>query len=206
MQLAGDKVGIENAAWLKQESDLAGHGTALKIARENHNVRLKAIADADVKDAKDKLDKQVADDKAANDKLQSQLDTATNAKMQLANDKIGIENAAWAKEEENLKGNTAALAIARENHNTRLKAIEDADAADAKAKLDKQVTDDKAIVDKKIADKKTADDAIKAQQATYASQLDAALNAQMQLAGDKVGLENAAWQKEEISLAGNAAA
>ena len=221
LQLAGDKVGIENALWAKEEQALAGNAAALSIARENHNTRLKNIEDADTADAKSKLDKRVADakaesdkrvadDKAAKETYKNQLDAATNEKLQLAGDKVGLEKAAFAKEEQALAGNAAALSIARENHNSRLKNIADADAADAKAKLDKQTSDAKAAQDKIESDTKAANDKLisdaKAARETYKSQLESATNEKLQLAGDKVGLEKAAFAREETSLAGNAAA
>ena len=43
MQLSGDKVGLENQAWKKEQADLSGNSTALEIARQNHLARLKAI-------------------------------------------------------------------------------------------------------------------------------------------------------------------
>lgn len=232
MQLAGDKVGLENQAFADIESKLKGNSEALKIARENHATRLQNILDADVKGAKDTADKIAksvtdaaakitadsnaataksnADLKSLNEKQVSQLDAAVTQKLQLDGDKVGLENQAWAKEEAGLAGNAAALKIARENHNTRLKNIEDADAADAKSKLDKRVADAKAASDKIDADTKAANDKLisdaRAAKETYKNQLDAATNEKLQLAGDKVGLENAAWAKEEQAMAGNAAA
>jgi TP901 family phage tail tape measure protein len=232
LQLDGDKVGLENQAWAKEEAGLSGNAAALSIARTNHNTRLQNIYSADIADAKSKLDKRVADAKAASDKRVaddkaafdkyeseakaskekqvSQLDAVVTKRLQLAGDKVGLENYSWAKEEAGLAGNAAALKIARENHNTRLKNIEDADAADAKSKLDKRVADAKAASDKIEADTKAANDKLisdaRAAKETYKNQLDAATNEKLQLAGDKVGLENAAWAKEEQALAGNAAA
>lgn len=232
LQLDGDKVGLENQVWAKEEAGLAGNAVALKIARENHNTRLQNIYNSDIADAKAKLDKKAADAKTAGDKRAaddkaafekyiadakafkekqvSQLDSEVTQKLQLAGDKVGLENYSWAKEEAGLAGNAAALKIARENHNTRLKNIEDADAADAKSKLDKRVADAKAASDKIESDTKAANDKLisdaRAAKETYKNQLDAATNEKLQLAGDKVGLENAAWAKEEQAMAGNAAA
>jgi hypothetical protein len=95
----------------------------LKIARENHNTRLKSIVDADAADAKAAEDKKIADKKAAEQQAQAQLDSLQDEIDNMDGNTIEIENRRFKKQIDSLAGNEAAKALAYKIHERKLESL-----------------------------------------------------------------------------------